>query len=181
MGMNGARSLQLQLALRLAPLYIAATAIAVGVLVYQAYSTADSLSDQDLNRRAADLASFVVVDGTGEARLDLPPKLRSAYESPAAMFLFVVRRPDGQVVAASHPEIRNLVSGWPKAGEDPSYFRLEQFGSTSQDYYGLTAKFDSPAGPLSVTVARAATSDALVHSVLRGVWNSSKARASSRN
>jgi len=167
MGMNGARSLQLQLALRLAALYIAATAIAVGVLVYQAYSTADSLSDQDLNRRAADLANFVVVDGTGEARLDLPPKLRLAYESPAATFLFVVRRPDGQVIAASHPEIRNLVSSWPKAGQEPSYFRLEEFGSTSQDYYGLTAKFDSRAGPLSVTVARAATSDELVHSVLR--------------
>src|SRR5258706_14935949 len=129
MGMNGARSLQLQLALRLAALYIAATAIAVGVLVYQAYSTADSLSDQDLNRRAADLANFVVVDGTGEGRLDLAPKLRFAYESPAATVLFVVRRPDGQVIAASHPQFKNLVSRWPQAWQDASYFLLGEVGS----------------------------------------------------
>jgi hypothetical protein len=38
MRLFSARSLQLQLALRLAALYVAATAIVVTVLIYQAYS-----------------------------------------------------------------------------------------------------------------------------------------------
>jgi signal transduction histidine kinase len=163
----GSRSLQLQIALRLAALYIAATLIAVGVLVYQAYSTAESLSGQDLNERAADLAKFVTIDGNAGARLNLPARLNSVYGSPAETFLFVVRNVDGRVIAASQPEISNLAAGWPKAGDDPSYFRLEGFGRANQDYYGLTAKFDSAAGPLFVTVARAADTDKLVHAVLR--------------
>ena len=41
MSFAGLRSLQLRLALRLAILYVAATAIAIGAFVYQAYDTAD--------------------------------------------------------------------------------------------------------------------------------------------
>src|SRR5262249_10913018 len=43
------RSLQVRLAVRLAVLYVAAAAIAVGVLVYQAYHTAGSLHEQQLS------------------------------------------------------------------------------------------------------------------------------------
>jgi signal transduction histidine kinase len=161
------RSLQLQLALRLAALYVVATLIAVGVLIFQAYSVAESLSGQDLSRRAADLAKFVTSDGGGSTRLELPASLSATYKSAAETFLFVVRDAEGRVIASSQPEISNLAAGWPKAGDDPSYFRLEGFGRTSQDYYGLTAKVDSAAGPLSVTVARAGDTDELVHAVLR--------------
>jgi signal transduction histidine kinase len=163
----GSRSLQLQLALRLAALYVVATLIAVGVLIYQAYSVAESLSGQELNRRAADLAKFVSLDGSGGARLELPASLGATYGSAAETFLFVVRNTEGRVIAASQAEISNLAAGWPKAGDDPSYFRLEGFGRTGQDYYGLTAKIESAAGPLSVTVARAGDTDELVHAVLR--------------
>jgi signal transduction histidine kinase len=167
MRFSGPGSLQRQLALSLGALFIAATAIAAGVLVYQAYLAADSISDQDLNRRAADLARFVSVNAAGKAELALPAKLSSAYGSPAETFLFAVRGPEGGVIAASQSEIKDLVLGWPKAGEDASYFRLEGFGRTGQDYYGLTAQFQSIAGPVSVSVARAADADELVHSVLR--------------
>jgi len=44
----GFKSLQLRLVVRLAALYVVATAIAAGVLIYQAYDTATSLSDQEL-------------------------------------------------------------------------------------------------------------------------------------
>ena len=56
------RSLQAKLALRLAALYVAATALAVAALIYQAYETADTLNDRELSLRAADLARYVVVD-----------------------------------------------------------------------------------------------------------------------
>ena len=116
------RSLQLQLALRLAALYVAATAIVVAVLIYQAYSTADTLTDEDLNRRAEEIAGFVTINDGGEPRLDLPPKLAATYGTSAWTFLFVVRGADGRIIDASYPKIRDLVSGWPAAGAEPSYF-----------------------------------------------------------
>src|SRR5262249_49052269 len=66
------RSLQVRLAVRLAALYVAATAIAAGVLIYQAYDTATSLGDRELSLRAEDLAGAVFRDGDGVARLALP-------------------------------------------------------------------------------------------------------------
>ena len=72
------RSLQVRLAVRLAVLYVAAAAIAVGVLVYQVYDTAGSLNDRELGLRAEDLARALVADGTGQPRLDLPAKLAAS-------------------------------------------------------------------------------------------------------
>jgi hypothetical protein len=167
MRLLSARSLQLQLALRLAALYVAATAIVVAVLIYQAYSTADTLTDEDLNRRAEEIAGFVTINDSGEPLLDLPPKLAATYGASAGPFLFVVRGADGRIIGASYPEIQDLVSGWPAAGAQPSYFDLERFGRAVQNYYGFTKTIDSRIGPLSVTVARAADANEFVHSVLR--------------
>ena len=159
------RSLQLQLALSLATLYVTATAILVGVLVYQAYSTADALSKEDLNRRARHLANVAVVDGSGEPRVELPEWLASLYSS--GTFLFDVRRADGPVIVASNAEVRDLVLRLPVPGDEPAYFRLKHFGSGERDYFGLTARVDSRIGPLRVTIARAADDDVLVRSLLR--------------
>lgn len=161
------RSLAFQLSARLAALYVVATLVGVAALVYQAYSVADSLSDLDLRRRAFDLAALVSTGDDARPQFHLPPKLAATYESSAELFLFSIRDPQGQVVAASNPKMRDLVSGWPAAGDDPNYFRLEQFGRTEQNYHGLTMRADSKAGTLSVTVARAADTGELVHPVLR--------------
>jgi hypothetical protein len=95
------RSLQARLAARLAGLYILAMATAVGILLYQAYDTAGSLNDRDLNFRATDIARYVLVDPRQGARLDLPPKLAAAYQSPASTDIFAVRTADGRIIAAS--------------------------------------------------------------------------------
>jgi two-component system, OmpR family, sensor histidine kinase TctE len=158
------QSLQLRLAVRLAALYVVATATAAGVLIYQAYDTASSLSEQELSLRAEDLARAVSRDGAGNPQLNLPPKLASAYAA-STDDIFAVRDATGRLLAASLPEFGDQVSKWPLAKDDASYFHLTSLGST--DYYGLSIELGSAAGPVSVSVARAAGANALVSSLLR--------------
>jgi signal transduction histidine kinase len=159
------RSLQMRLAVRLAIPYIIAMAIGVGFLVYQAYDTAGSLNDRDLNLRALDIARYVSPDPDGKPQLNLPAKLAAAYQSSADMF--AVRDARGQIIAASPPSFGTLVAAWPPASEDASYFRLKNFDSESEDYYGLSVGLESAAGPLSISVAQAAGANALVSALLR--------------
>jgi two-component system, OmpR family, sensor histidine kinase TctE len=159
------RSLQLRLAVRLAVLYLLATAIAVAVLIYQAYDTAGTLNDRDLHLRAADLALHVAVDAKDGARLDLPANLAAAYQS-ATSDIFAVRSQDGRVVGASSRSFGELVAGWPVPTDDATYFRLKHFGATSQDYYGLSVALPSPAGLVAISVARVAEANLLIHALL---------------
>jgi signal transduction histidine kinase len=161
------RSLQVRLVVRLAALYVAATALAVGILIYQAYETAGSLNDRELSLRAADLARYVAVDSGGAARLELPLALAAGYQAAGNADIFAVRRGTEAILAASPLNFGEVAAKWPLATDDPSYFRLKDFGSEGREYYGLTVMQDSAAGPLSISVARAADADILVHSLLR--------------
>src|SRR6266849_2443284 len=95
------KSLQVRLAVRLAALYVAATTIAVGILIYQAYETADSLNDRELSLRAGDLARYVVVGADGVARLDLPPALAASYTAAGDVDIYAVRGAADKILAAS--------------------------------------------------------------------------------
>jgi two-component system, OmpR family, sensor histidine kinase TctE len=161
------RSLQAQLAIRLAALYVAAAAVAVGILIFQAYQAAGSLNDRELSLRAADLARYVMVDPNGTARLDLPPALASSYQAAGDADIYAIRSAGNKVLTASPPRFGEIVVKWPTATDEPSYFHLQDFGSDGREYYGLTIEESSAAGPLSVSVARAASADVLVHSLLR--------------
>jgi signal transduction histidine kinase len=158
------QSLQVRLAVRLAVLYAAATALAAGVLIYQAYDTAASLHDRELGLRAEDLARAVSRDDAGLPQLKLPAKLASGYAS-SSDDIFAVRDAAGRILAASPPEFGDQVVTWPLAKDDPSYFHLTNLGST--DYYGLSVELKSAAGPVSVSVARTAGANDLVSSLLR--------------
>jgi signal transduction histidine kinase len=161
------RSLQAKLALRLAVLYVVATAIAIGVLIYQAYETAETLNDRELSLRAADLARYVTVDSAGSARLELPPELAANYRAAGDADIFAVRRNSDAVVAASPPSFGDVAAKWPVGTDDPSFFHLKDFGTEGREYYGLTVVQSSAAGPVSISVARAANTDILVQSLLR--------------
>ena len=164
------RSLQAQLALRLAGVFLLATALGVGALLYEGMGAADALGNEELARSAAEIAQHVAPDPGGTPRLDLPPKLAQAYQSPGRTNLFAVRGGDGRVIAASEPDLAAVAAARPSAsdaGAEPRPFRLEEFGPAGQDYYGLVVREDSAAGPLTVLVARASDADALAHALLR--------------
>jgi signal transduction histidine kinase len=164
---SGRSSLQLQLAVRLAVVYLVAATLGVGIIVYRAYDTAGTLNDRELSLRAQDLARAVSIDASGHPRLDLPAKLSAAYAAAAGADIFAIRGPDGSVIAAAPAGFAERVAGWPAAGDDPSYFRIGNVAAGSPDYYGLSLAVDSAAGLLSISVAREAGSDALVTSLLR--------------
>jgi signal transduction histidine kinase len=161
------KSLRVQLALRLAAIYVVATAVAVSVLIYQAYDTADSLNDRELSLRAADLARYVTVDPRGEVRLELPAALVASYQASVNADIYAIRRDIGAIVAASPSSFGEATANWPVGTDDPSYFRLKDLGGERRDYYGLTIVKDSAAGPVSISVAHAADANVLVESLLR--------------
>jgi two-component system, OmpR family, sensor histidine kinase TctE len=157
-------SLQVRLALRLAGLYVVASAIAAGVLIYQAYDTATSLNDRELSLRAEDLGRAVYRNSSGAPQVRLPQRLAAAYAA-SNDDIFAVRDASGRLLAASPPEFGDQVAKWPLAKNDPSYFHLTNLGST--DYYGLSIELPSESGPVSVSVARTAGANDLVSSLLR--------------
>jgi len=85
------RSLQLRLAIRLALVYVAATAVMVGVLVFRAYDTAETLNDRELSRRAEDLGRSVSVDDQGNLRVRLSPRLAAAYAAGTEADIYAIR------------------------------------------------------------------------------------------
>lgn len=161
------RSLQARLALRLAALYVAATTVAVAALIYQAYETADTLNDRELSLRAADLAQYVAIDTSGAARLELLPELAARYQAAGNADIFAIRTGRDAVLMASPPNFGEIAAKWPMGTDEPSYFHLKEFGSEGHEYYGLTLMLSSAAGPVSISVARAADADVLVQSLLR--------------
>jgi len=161
------KSLQLRLTIELAALFLLASGLAVGGLVYSASLTADSLGDRELDLRAEDLARHVLLDKDGMPRLELPPSLRQAYDSAAQRSVFAIRDKDGRLVEASTPELGAMIVRWPAADSEPSYFQLSGFGPSGHDYSGVSVRLDSAAGPLSVVVAEVSGGNHLVHSILR--------------
>jgi two-component system, OmpR family, sensor histidine kinase TctE len=161
------KSLQLRLTIELAALFLVASCLAVGGLIYSASLTAGSLADRELGLRAEDLARHVSLDKAGTPRLELPPDLRDAYDAAAQQSVFAIRDKEGRLVEASTPEFGAMIGRWPAADTEPSYFQLSRFGPLGRDYSGISVQLDSPAGTLSVLVAQVAGSDQLVHSILR--------------
>jgi signal transduction histidine kinase len=161
------KSLQLRLTVELAALFLVASCLAVGGLIYSASLTAGSVTNRELELRAEDLAGYVSVDESRKPRLSLPPTLQQAYSAAGQQSVFAIRDKDGQLIEASTPEIGAIVARWPPADSDSSYFRLSSFGASAKDYSGVSVRLDSAAGPVSVTVAEAFGGDQLVHSILR--------------
>jgi signal transduction histidine kinase len=167
MTLGSIRSLQLRLVARVATLYIVATIVVIGVLMVRAFDTARSLGDRELLARAAELARFVSVDSTGTRRLALSATLSSVYQAQSADEIFAIRDLDGGLIEASPTPFGAMVTEWSNSPDGPEHFSIREFGDKRQDYYGLTTRQESVAGPLSISVARSAAADMLMYSLLR--------------
>jgi signal transduction histidine kinase len=152
---------------RLAATFLLASAIALGVLIYRAYDTADTLNDRELSLRADDLARHVAPDRSGQPVLRLSSALTAAYATAGDEDVYVIRAGDGHVVAAWPEVFGERVAAWPPPTGDPSFFRLSDIGTGQRDYYGLSIALDSAAGPVWVSVARASGANALVEALLQ--------------
>jgi hypothetical protein len=163
------RSLQAQLAARLAIAILTTTALAIGVILYQGSQAADALGNAQLFGRARELARLVKSDPGGMQRLDLPPKLEQRFRSPTGTDLFLVQGTMGEVIGSSSPEFAGTTADLSIPGDAPLYFRLEQFGPSEDDYYGLRVRLGGAVGGLLVTVARASDAHALAYALLRAI------------
>src|SRR5262245_48411789 len=95
------RSLQGQLAIRLAAVFLVATAIGVAAIVYKGYRAADALENEELGRRGGELAQAVVRDTDGTLRFSLPPDVASTLRASAGAELFAVLTSSGGLITAS--------------------------------------------------------------------------------
>ena len=161
------RSLQAQLALRVGTVFLVATLLGVCAVIYEGSQAAKTLGDDELERRAIQIARLVKRDPDGTARLDLSPRLQSLYSSPSRTRLLVVRKADGTPIAASDAEFAKAVGGWSVTRSQRHPFRLDDFGPTSQDYNGLMVRERSEVGPLLITVAAASDAEALAEGLTK--------------
>jgi len=166
------RSLQAQLVLRLAAVFVIATIIGVGGLFYEGVQTADAMRRDELLQRARELARHVERNPDGTIAVALPAELDQVYRASNATDQFSVRSENGQALATSQPEFARATSGWPLGNAEPRYIRLKRFGPAGQEYCALTVGLDSGFGPVSVTVGRAIAGDALAQDILKDfVWD----------
>jgi hypothetical protein len=147
------KSLQAQLAARLTAVILVATAFGLGALLYEGTNAADALGNEELARRATEITQYIGLDLHGAPGLELPPKLEQAYRSPNRTEIFAVRTADGRMIATSEPDLAAVVARLSSRDTMPHHLRLEELGSTNQDYYGLVERASSAAGPVTILVA----------------------------
>ncbi len=160
-------SLQAQLALKLAAVFTLATVLAICAVIYEGTQAAKTLGDDELEERATQLARFFSRGSDGIWRLELPPRQRQLYDSPARTRLLAARTTDGRLIASTDAAFAAELAGWPAPMGERSAFRLEDFGAASQDYNGVTVRVQHSSGPLWVSVAAVSDADALAYGIMK--------------
>jgi signal transduction histidine kinase len=158
-------SLQGQLAVRLAAVFFVVSLTGIGLLLWQGSEAADSFGVDMLRYRAAELARHIVRTPDGRARLNLPPELARLYNDQAGENLYAIRAGTNQVLA-SGKDASALVTDW-QIERAPHNFRLEEFGRSQTDYYGLNLVEDSAVGPVAVSVAHSSDADTIAVAMLK--------------
>jgi signal transduction histidine kinase len=159
------RSLQGQLALRLAIMFFLASAAGIGLLLWQGSEAADNFGLEMLRYRADELARYVVRTPDSRIQLQLPATLARIYSDKQSGNLYAIKTGSGQVLA-SGKAFSELASHW-HPGSWPDNFRLEEFGPQQDDFYGLTVMEDTAAGPVMIAVAHSSDADTIAVAMLK--------------
>lgn len=159
------QSLQGQLVLRLALVFLVATLAGVGLLLWQGSDAADEFGLAMLRYRTSELARDLVRTPSGTVELKLPKDLARLYRGDPGTNLYAIKTPSGQVLASSK-SIADEISSW-RFEREPRNFRLEEFGPRQDDYYGLAVTEDSAIGPVDVVVAHLSDSDVIAVTMLK--------------
>jgi signal transduction histidine kinase len=159
------RSLQGQLALRLALVFFVLSAAGIGLLLWEGSEAADSFGLEVLRYRTAELARHLATDPNGRVRLNLPPDMARIYRDQQGSNLYAIKTASGQILA-SGKDMADQFARW-QVERMPHNFRLEEFGPRQDDYYGLSVVEDSPVGPVAVAVAHSSDADAIAVAMLK--------------
>jgi signal transduction histidine kinase len=157
-------SLQGQLALRLAIVFLIVSAAGIGLLLWEGSEAADSFGLEMLRHRTGELAQHLARAPDGGVVLKLPPSLARLYSDKQGSNLYAIRTASGRMLASSK-EMADQFAHW-QIERAPSNFRLEEFGSRQDDYYGLSVIENSPVGPVAVAVAHSSDADAIAVNML---------------
>ena len=156
------RSLQGQLALRLALVFFVVSAAGIGLLLWQGSEAADSFGLEVLRHRTSELAQHLARAPNGKVVLNLPPTLVRLYGGGSN--LYAIKTASGQILA-NGKEIAGEFAQW-QVDHTPRNFRLEEIGPRRDDYYGLAVMENSRVGPVAVAVAHSSDADAMAVAML---------------
>jgi signal transduction histidine kinase len=101
-------SLSSRIIVRIALTTVIAGVVAYGWLYLKQSRVRAYLQQQSLVRQAEEISSFISVDAGGAVKVDLPPKLLEAYNSPDSRYRYAVRDDTGLIVVSSGRHIGPL-------------------------------------------------------------------------
>lgn len=144
----GSNSLQLRLATRLGILFLLATLILAAVFIYLGFNLVDSLSRSDLYDLAEELVEEIEDEGHLE---DIDRFIQRGWLNEGTRYL--VLDDEERVLAASDNEFRATVLAPTFNLEPDTSFRLNDFGTPRQQYYGVVVSEEEDDDCFTVVVA----------------------------
>ncbi|MFX4227416.1 MAG: ATP-binding protein [Porticoccaceae bacterium] len=165
-------SLQIRLATRLGVLFLLATLVLSGLFVYLSYNLVDSLNRRDFYDLAEELADEMEDEGDLG---DIDELISRGWLNVGTEYL--VLDSEHNILAESDPLFRSeILSREINKNEEHTTFRLNAFGESGQQYFGLISYEKTDIGRLIVIVAEPERQDqelldAMLEDVIsQGIW-----------
>lgn len=159
------KSLQTQLAIRLAFVVLVVTGAGIGVVLWQGSTTAEEFHRSRLRAQTKEIAQTIEPDGHGGIGFHMSERLQHRFRSEQSSRFYAVRLGNGKIYA-SRPDFAAVVEHWPAASPAPRYIAVDDFGQSPGDYYAIWVLVETKAGPVMIGVARAYDIDEIGDAVM---------------
>lgn len=161
------RSLQFRLAWQLSALFAIAAFVILASVGWQAWTTSQSLDEQELERRIDEISTSIGKAPDGHLVLHPSRALEALFASPDQRLIFALLSAEAKPIAASPKEFGVLVATWPRATDESTYFHLAAYGAGAHDYDGLARLVDAKGEQVTIAVAEISGGNAFIHAVLK--------------